>query len=153
MKLKTYINVLGCCQNPECEHIMTRNVEAFLDDRCFQSCECPECHKGTVYFGKMAVHHRPDAGKSTSRLVRPGKETFKRMKSIFQWGLLTVGMYVMIACELVLRYGDLMTPVWRYLLAGGLVLVLAALWILLSRVFDRASALDWENAHSFLPED
>ena len=145
-----YINLLGHCG--KCDHIMSRNAKVSLDEESLSPCECPQCHEGTVYFEKMAVHHRPGT-MSVTRLVCPSKDTFKRMKTLFECGMLAVGAFVMLACGLVLHYGDMLDPVWKYLLIGGLVLVLAVLWILLRKAFSKAASLDWVNAHSILPRD
>lgn len=145
-----YINLLGHCE--KCDHIMTRNAKVSLDGEILTPCECPECHDGTVYFEKLAVHHKLGTRPAT-RLVCPSKDTFKRMRNLFEWGTLAVGAFVMLACGLVLRYGAMLEPVWRHLLTGGLILVLAVLWLLLRKAFNKAASLDWVNAHSILPSD
>ena len=133
MKQNMYINILGHCE--KCDHLATRNVKVKLDDECLTPCECPACHEGTVYF-------------VNSRLMIPSRETFRRTKSVFQWGLFTVGLFVMLAAGIVLRYAGGMAPLWKYLLISGLVLVLIILWIALSKLFDRASTFDWESPHA-----
>lgn len=148
--MTTNINLLGHCE--KCGHLVTWDVEVKLDDGSLTPCECPECHEGTVYFEKLAVHHKPGTAAAT-RLARPSKDTFKRVKRVFQWGMLTIGVYVLLACGIVLHYGRVLTPVWQYLLIGGFVLLLAALWLFLVKVFEKAGARDWVNAHGFLPTD
>ena len=146
MKQNMYINILGHCE--KCDHLATRNVKVKLDDECLTPCECPACHEGTVYFEKLAVHHRLKNPRVNSRLMIPSRETFRRTKSVFQWGLFTVGLFVMLAAGIVLRYAGGMAPLWKYLLIAGLVLVLIILWIALSKLFDRASTFDWESPHA-----
>lgn len=150
MKEQMYINLLGHCE--KCDHIMTRNAKVTLDDEILTPCECPECHEGNVYFDKLAVHHKTVKTPST-RLVCLSKDTFKRMKSLFEWGILAVGAFVMLACGIVLRFGDMLAPARRYLLIGGLILVLATLWLLLGKAFNKAASMDWANAHSILPSE
>ena len=150
MKSEMYINLLGHCE--KCDHIMTRNAKVSLDEDILTPCECPECHEGNVYFEKLAVHHKT-VKTPVTKLVCPSEDTFKRMKHVFEWGILAIGTFVMLACGFVLRYGDTLAPVWKYTLIGGFVLILAVVWLFLIKAFNKAASLDWVNAHSILPKD
>lgn len=150
MNTTTNINLLGHCE--KCDYLVTRGVEVKLDDASLTPCECPKCHEGTVTLEKMAVRHRTGMIPAT-RLACPSKDTFKRMKRVFKWGMLTIGVYIMFVCGIVLRYGSLLTAVWRYLLISGFVLLLAALWLFSGKTFEKAGAQDRVNAHGFLPTD
>ena len=146
MKQDMYINILGHCE--KCDHLSTRNVKVKFDDAVLAPCECPSCHEGTVYFEKLAVHHRMKDSRVNSRLLYPSRETFRRTRSVFLWGMLAIGLFVMLAAGIVLRSVGGMAPLWKYLLIAGLVLVLILLWIVLCKLFDRASTFDWESPHA-----
>lgn len=130
---------------------MTRNVEVGLDEEKLASCECPECHEGTVYFEKLAVHHGPGCPNTNPGLLRAGKKTFRRTRSVFQWGMLTISAFVMLFSGLIFQYGNILSPFWNHLLIVSAVLFLIALWLLLNKLYDRAAASEWESPHAFLP--
>lgn len=149
MKHAMYINLLGHCN--KCDHFMTRNVEVGLDEEKLTPCECPECHEGTVYFERLAVHHGPGRPNNTPSLLRAGKKAFRRTRSVFQWGMLTISAFVMLFSGLIFRYGNMLSPFWKHLLIACAVLFLIALWLLLNILYDRAAASEWESPHAFLP--
>ena len=154
MKEKMFINLLGHCD--KCRHVLSRNIEVRLDHSCLKPCECPECHDGTVYFEKLAVHHRPRTEYHTQEepgILFPRWMVSQGTGTIFRWGLLAVGMYILLACGLVFRLADGMQSLWRYVLIGGLVLVLFALSMWLCALHDRAEAVQHRSPHSFLPDE
>jgi len=147
MRQEMYINLLGHCE--KCDHIMTRNAKVTLDKDILTPCKCPECHEGTVYFEKLAVHHRPGAAQP-QRIMCPGKDTFKHAKEVFHWGMLATGFFIMISYGALLHCGSALGPTWNCILAGAAVLLFAVLWTILNRAFERAASLDWETPHGRL---
>lgn len=146
-----HINLLGRCD--KCDHIVTRIVKVRLDDACMTPCDCPECHKGTVYFEELDVHHRMKESGPTPGLIVPSRLTFKRARGVFQWGMLSISLFIMTACGFFLRYSGGMAPIWRYLIIAGMVVGLAFLWWMLCRLYDRAAASDWKSQHRILPSE
>ena len=49
------IYALGICQ--KCRHVVSRQVNAVIDEESLSPCACPQCHDGTVHFEKLEVNH------------------------------------------------------------------------------------------------
>ena len=77
---------------------------------------------------------------ANTRLMVQIRSSLRLTRNLFHWGMLAVGLYVMLSAGIVLKYGSLLTPLWRYILTAGLVIAFVALWTVMSRLFDRINS-------------